>query len=295
MLLALVTMLGCRVSSDDVPSVPLIPAEPIEATPPTATTAQEHRLYQLLYTSEASDAAFEVGQRVRVRAWLAKAQFTTAELDGLRSTIRTVYETAAAEQETAVAYAEREREALVPIYLEMDARLATGTALTEQEGKAFADRLSAARASAYGNQPPAAARLERVRTLLKVTETWLRSLSDEKLANLLEARFFLVRRAHPLGNVGAYQQLVGLDWDGGQFAPLADSRGDVDQPQMDIGGLWSVERLRSAPEKYLVARQQQAVLIMAVAEPALLAALGLQDLAPLPETAANLTADLTTR
>lgn len=270
----LLLLAGCRVTSDDLTSVPLLPAaEPLVAPPPTAESDQEAALYQLLFASELGDDTFALGQRVRVRAWLGSLGLTAIEREGLRTLVIRVRGMARKHAADADAYAARELAALGPVYTELDARLQADPPPSEAELAAFAERLSAARATAHGESPPAAAQYAALRELLSLVTPWLGSLPTLTRERVLDARFFLVRRAHPLGNTGAYNQLVGLDWDGGQFAQLVETEA-TDPGQLDIGGLWSVEKKRTAPGKYLTLRQQQAIVVMATLDPALGEVLG---------------------
>lgn len=281
-----VTLVGCKVTADDLAAVPTIPAAPLDAPPPVAAGPGQDRLFQLLYAGEAGDPAFELGQRVRVRAWLASLKLREAELTGFKGVVARVRTLVAEQAEADRAEAATELAALQPVYAALEERLAQGP-VTDEEYAKFAEQLSAARLAAHGDGTPAAERETRVRAVLDAVAPWQGQLSMDTQLQLASARFFLVRRASPFGNVGAYHTLVGLDWDGGEFGNLDETKAAPDQPQMDVGGLWSLEKLRTPPARYLTARQVQAILALASLEPALVEALGVVDTPVAPATAAS--------
>lgn len=271
----ILSLAACKVTSDDLAAVATLPVTELQAPPPTATGPGQKRLFQLLYAGESGDAAWSMGQRIRVQAWLASIRLRPTEL---RRFIQVVIDVRAAVAAGAVAeklVEEAEFASLAPVYAELEARLVAGGEVTDAELAVFAEKLSSARVTAYGATTPDVARQERVRALLDVVAGWTGQLPEATHLKLAQARFFLVRRASPLGNPGAYHALVGLDWDGGEFSHLKETESAVDQPQMDIGGLWALEKLRAPPGRYLAARQVQAIVVLAALEPALAEALGI--------------------
>ncbi len=273
---------GCKVTADDLAAVPTIPAAPLEAPPPTAEGPGQDRLFQLLYAGEAGDPAFELGQRVRVRAWLSAAHFRDADLERFKKVVQRVRATVAQQAVDDATHAQTELAALEPVYRELDGKLAAGP-VSDEEMASFAEKLSAARLAANGDTTPSADRQERIRQLLDAVAQWQSQLPQDTLLKVAAARFFLVRRASPFGNVGAYHTLVGLDWDGGEFSHLDETAAAPDQGQMDVGGLWSLEKLRTPPARYLTGRQVQAIVVLAALEPALVEVLGLPEPPPLEE------------
>lgn len=281
----LLAFAACKITADDLAAVPTIPAADLVAPPPASAGPGQERLFQLLYAGESSDVAWALGQRVRVRAWLGSIHLREAELEGLKRVVEEVRAAVDAAVSAERAIESAELAALGPIYQDLDARLAAGTDVTEAEYAVFAERLSAARVLAHGGTAPEVARQERVRALLDIVARWEGQLPQDTKLKLAEARFFLVRRASPFGNPGAYHALVGLDWDGGEFSTLSETAAPADQEQMDIGGLWALEKLRAPPGKYLSARQVQAIIVMASLEPAFAEALGLTSQSPGPAPA----------
>ncbi|MSQ03706.1 MAG: hypothetical protein EXR71_17770 [Myxococcales bacterium] len=272
---SLALVLGCQVTADDLPAVPTIPAAAFEAPPPTADGAEQERLFQVLYAGEVGDQSFEAGQRVRVRAWLASMGFSANEREALTVAMAAIAKQLELANQEERQFAEAESAQLLPIYAEIEAGYASGQQVTEDEMAGWSKRLTAARVAAYGEGTPASVRQARVRSTLDAVAPFVSQLSEDGRARMAAARFFLVRRVSPIGRVGAYHALVGLDWDGGEFPQLNEETTILEQPHMDIGGLWALEKYRGArPGTYLTGRQVQAIVIMACLEPALVEALG---------------------
>lgn len=281
----LLAFAACKITADDLAAVPTIPAADLVAPPPSAAGAGQERLFQLLYAGESSDVAWELGQRVRVRAWLSSIHLREAEMEGFKRIVGEVLAAVQAAETEEHTLESAELASLGPVYQDLEARLESGSEVTDEEYARFAERLSAARVAAHGDLPPEAARQERVRALLDIVARWQGQLPHDTQIKLSEARFFLVRRASPFGNPGAYHALVGLDWDGGEFSSLSETEAPADQKQMDIGGLWALEKLRAPPGKYLSARQIQAIIVLAALEPALTEVLGPTSQSPAPAPA----------
>lgn len=271
---------GCRVTPEELQAVPTVPDAQLTAPPPAADAPAEERLFQVLYAGESGDAAFEAGQRARVRAWLRTMPFRPVDLTLLADVVGRVRAAHVAGEAEERALAEQELAALGPVYAAIEARYAGPTPPTEDELAAFAAALSSARVSVYADQTPASLRQARVRTLLDLVAPFVDQLPDDAKVRLSTARFFLARRASPFGRIGAYHALVGLDWDGGEFAQLDETEPAPEQPQMDVGGLWALEKLRAPPGQYLSGRQLQAIVVMASLEPALAEALGVPEAPP---------------
>ena len=271
----ILSLAACKVTSDDLEAVATLPVTQLQAPPPSAEGPGQKRLFQLLYAGESSDAAWNMGQRVRVRAWLASIRLRPTELEGFKQVVTEVHAAFAAGAAAEKLVEEAELATLAPVYAELEARLVAGGEVTDEDLAAVAEKLSSARVIAYGTTTPDVARQARVRALLDVVARWTGQLPETTHIKLSQARFFLVRRASPLGNPGAYHALVGLDWDGGEFSHLDETEAAVDQPQMDIGGLWALEKLRALPGRYLGASQVLTIVVLAALEPALKEALGI--------------------
>jgi hypothetical protein len=275
LLLAICWIGGCKVRSEDFTRPVSVPRVDLgAATPPPAPSPAGEKLFQVLYAGEVGEAATAAGQRVRVRAWLDVLDLDAAEREGLRVLAREVRAMVEAERQARARLDGYELAAYTSIYRELEARLAEDAPLGEAEAAAFAARLEAARAAVYAGEDPRAAQLARVRAVLDAAAPWIASLPYEKQQRIASSRFFLQKRANPLLAPADYQALVGMNWDGGDFSAVAATEPPSGQSHMDVGGLWSVEHVRAPPDGYLVKRQLQAVLVMALLEPALVDVLG---------------------
>ncbi|MFZ5481681.1 MAG: hypothetical protein ACOZNI_33265 [Myxococcota bacterium] len=274
----IVWLAACHVDSTSFVRSKTIPDVSLEeASPPPAPGPSGEKLFQVLYAGETGEAAFAAGQRVRVRAWLDVMAFSAAELDGLRALVRDVRALVEEDRRARARLDGLELAAFSPIYAELDARLAAEGPLSEDEAAAFAARLETARAAVYGEEDPHVAQVARVRKLLNLTTPWIDGLPADKRDRLHLCRFFLAKESNPILNPADYQAIVGMDWDGGDFTALAATEAPKDQSHMDVGGLWSVEHLRAPPGAYLQHRQLQAIVVMAVTQPALGEVLGVSD------------------
>ena len=272
----LVALLGaCRVSADDVGRAINLPdLEAPAPRPPPAETAAAEKLYQLLYAGELGAEAHPAGQRARMLAWLQGMALSPEQLEGL---LALVGELRRAEDAEAAARAEvgaREQALLGPVYAELNARLATGTPLTESEAADFAVRLERARAEVAGGGAgdavdPRRAQVARVQALFDRVRPWTQALTRAQQAHLADSRFFLARRLGPLANPGAYAGFTGIDWDGGNIAVTDGTVRPDDERHMDLGGLWTTEHFRAPPEGYIDDLQLLAIVTLALQEPGL--------------------------
>jgi hypothetical protein len=267
--LAVLGLTGCEVRPEEFVRASVVPSVKLpEAGPPAASEPGQQRLFQLLYAGEYGDAAWARGQRARVMMWLATMEFSAEELSGLAELAGQVQKLAEEDRSLHAALDSREQAAYGPIYAELEARLMAGK-LSDPELQDLAERLEAARQGVLAEEDPWKAHLTRVQALLDAVTPWARSLNATRRAKLGESRYFLARRAAPLLNPAEYASLVGMVWDGGDFSSMALTGRPMEQRHMDIGGLWSLEALRSPPSAYLLERQVQAILVLALLEPAL--------------------------
>ncbi|MFN7144449.1 MAG: hypothetical protein ACK4YP_11775 [Myxococcota bacterium] len=276
-MLLLLLALACTVPAPDLArptTADPTPSDP--ASPPPARGPEEEKLYQALYAGETGEAAHARGQRTRLLAWMVALELTPHQLRGLAKAAEAVHAGETAVREARDALGAKELAAYEPIYAELDARLATGDPLTEAEGAAFAERLAAARAAVYADGDPRAAHYARVQGLLAQVRPWVAALSDEQRERLGESRFVLARRLGPLVNPGDYGDLVGTMWDGGDFGSLRATVRPTDQGHLDLGGLWSVEKMQAGPDRRLEHFQLEALVLMTLLEPELPAAIALR-------------------
>jgi hypothetical protein len=237
--------------------------------PPPTESAPAEKLYQLLYAGEVGAEARPAGQRARMLAWLQVMALSPEQLEGLLALVGTLRDAEREEEAARASLGAREGALFGPIYAELNARLATGTPLTEAEAAGFAARLESARAEVAYPVDPRRAQVTRVQGLLDRVRPWVGTLNRAQRGHLADSRFFLARRLGPLANPGAYAGITGIDWDGGNVA-IADGtvRAD-DERQMDLGGLWTTEHLRAPPEGYIDELQLLAIVTMALQEPGL--------------------------
>lgn len=291
-MLPLLLALGCTVPAPDLarPSTD-DPSATDPASPPPARGPAEEKLYQQLYAGELGEDAHARGQRARFVVWLAAMELTPEQLRGLAALADDVRVAEVAVRAARKEVGAKELAAYEAVYAAIEARAARPEPMTEAEAGAFAEALAAARTAVYTGEDPRAAHYARVRALLARVRPWMATLSDTQRARLSESRFVLARRVGPFVNPGDYGDLVGTMWDGGDFGSLRATQRTVDEGHLDLGGLWSVEKMQAGPDRRLEGFQLEAlVLFVALDEqvPAAIALrLGDEPSAALPEGASG--------
>lgn len=283
-LLGLAAVFGCHVSADTLPAPSIVP--PVElpaAGPPPITGAGGERLFQLLYAGEQGDQSFALGQKTRIFGWLRIMELSAGELNALSVLTADVAAMAAAAEARRTEADAIERAAYEARYAEINAALVKPST-TDADLAALAAQLEAARAGVAAQSDPWTQHLSDLSALIRRIDPWYEILDRSKRERASAARFFLTRRAAPLSNPSAYAALTGMVWDSGDFSALHRTGRPASQYQLDLGGLWSMEALRSPPGAYLVKRQIQAILVMAVLEPAFPGALAEWTAATAPPT-----------
>lgn len=264
---------ACEVHPDDIAKPNVVPQTTLEAPPPPPVEGVGgERLFQLLYAGELGEPAWAAGQQARIFAWLRVMDLSADQLAGLIALQERVAAMGAAAEASAAAIGDAEAVAYGSLYAEISAALARPET-TEAELDLLAERLAQSRAQVDSLGDPWTADLERTRALLDAVQPWLATLDRSRRERVTASRFFLTRRAAPLSSPGSYSRLTGMAWDGGDFQALSQSGRPDEQVHLDLGGLWSMEALRAAPGEYLVQRQIEAILAMALLEPALPSAL----------------------
>lgn len=276
-MLPLLLALACTVPAPDLarPSS-ADPTATDAATPPPARGPTEEKLYQQLYAGELGEAAHARGQRARLVVLLTVLELSPDQLRGLARLAEDVRAGAAAVAAEREALGERELAAFGPIYAALEARLAEPTPIGEEEAGEFAEKLAAARAEVYGAADPRASHYRRVQALLTSVRPWMATLSTTQRARLAESRFVLARRVGPFVNPGDYGDLVGTMWDGGDFGSLRATQRPDDESHLDIGGLWSVEKMDVGPDRTLDGFQLEALVLMTAMEAELPAAIAIR-------------------
>ena len=272
-LAVLLSLTACAMSGDDLPHPSIVAAVELPAVnPPPMPTPEGERLFQLLYAGETGDAAWAQGQKARIFGWLRIMELSPGELNALLVLSDEVAGLAAAAEAHRAQQDARELAAYGPIYARINAAL-TNPATTDGDLAALAGELETARKSLEAEGDPWVQQLDDLDNLLDKVEPWYEILDRSKRERASAARFFLTRRAAPLTNPGEYAALTGMIWDGGDFSALHRTGRPQQQYQLDLGGLWSMEALRSAPGEYLKKRQVQSILVLALLEPAFAPAL----------------------
>ncbi len=281
--LACVASLACKVDSTDFQRAPTLEAVALEGpTPPPAQGPEGEKLYQLLFAGELGPQAADMGQHARMLVWLGVMDFSEVQLDALVRLLDRLDAAREDQQAQRVDQDLRELTILGPIYQRIAEAWSAGATPTEAELAAFATELQAARATLYGDEDPRAAELARTTVLMDHVGAWVTTLSPQQQHDLAQCRFFLRRRLGPLLNPGDYGDLTGISWDGGDFRGINTTFRDDDEHHMDIGGLWSTEHMRAPPHLYLDTLQLKALVVMALKEPGLRAAIAARRSTPSP-------------
>jgi hypothetical protein len=240
---------------------------PPSAAPAAAPAAPP--LYQLLYAAETGDTARRVGQRARMLVWLSDVGFTPEELLALRA--RAEAAAAASAAAAADAAAARDAEAaLVPALQAVADRYATASPPDDAE----LERLAAALGSARADLPdPREARWKALTTELAAIGAWVESLPADRQARLSDSRFFLSHRVGPLTAPGAYTDWLGTPWNGSDFGALRVAEPPADEPELNIGGLWTADVVGQGPDQRIRGVRLASLLLVAFAEPGLVEAI----------------------
>jgi hypothetical protein len=259
---------GCKYGPDDfarrVTDEEVVTLTP---SPPSAPVPEGEKLYQLLYGDEFGPAARPLGQRVRILAWLHGLGLDSDQRDALARLAIEVQGAVHLDRVERDRLGEAELAAYSPIYTELIRGFTGERPLDAADLEAFSESLSAARLQVHVAGDPHRQAFERTKKILQLVQSWTNTLDKAQRERLADARFFLRRRLGPLVNPGHYEALVGTRWDEGDFNTLRYAARDVDEPAMDLGGLWRSEAYRVKPGMHLNAMQVQAIVAMAVTEP----------------------------
>lgn len=254
---------GCRVDlSAAGPGGPAAPA-------PSAAVAEPEPLYRSLYAGEVGEPARRLGQRARMLIWLSEAGFTPAELEALKALAMA----AKAAEAEALARAEAAgvaEAALTPALQAIAARYAAGPPPEDAELAALGAALEAARAPL---EDPRKATWEALTAQLRAAEAWVTTLPAQRQEHLADARFFLQHRAGALSTPGAYTDWLGTPWNGADFGALRVTPPGDDEPEMNVGGLWTADVVGHGPDSRIRGARLAALLVLAFTEPGLVEAI----------------------
>jgi len=239
-------------------------ASSLEATPPPAPGPEGEKLYQLLYGGEVGPQAHASGQRARMLAWLASMDLSEAQLRGLLALVDAAAAKQAEDQATMQALGAQEQAFYTPVYQQLVQLYASGEPVQDAQLAPLAAQLEQARAQVQAQGDARAAHFRRVAQVFALAQAWAEGLTADQRSRLGQARFFLGRELGPFVNPGDYADFLGTTWAGGDFGSLRATLRPADEGQMDIGGLWSAERVQGAPEHELQSYQLTVILMFAV-------------------------------
>lgn len=242
---------------------------PTQPSPPLpAATPGGEALYQVLYAGEVGQQAGALGERVRAMAFLHVLKLDAAQLDELLRLIAARQALMGEERRAREAVDTRELAAYGPAYREL-------LALLEQPGEPpdadlvrIAAQLTAARGVA-GTDSERGEHFRRLQVLLGHVRAWVETLTPAQQDHLHECLFLLRRRLGPFATPGDYSEMISPLWQGGDFASLARTARPADERPLDIGLLWSLEDTDGKHQLRLRGLQLQALVFMALEEPAL--------------------------
>ena len=263
MLLSLLLLGACASSPDPQP-----------AAAPEAAEATAPPLYQLLYAGEHGDATHAAGQRLRATIWLRQLDPTPAQRAALTDLVQLAGRLRAEQDAERAALGARERELVLPIYDELARALDAPGGPDPAALAALEARLAEARAQVTADLDPAVTGFRRITLLYEAARGVVRRFPAEQRADLGAARLLLERSVSPLRTPGADAAQLGGTWEAMDFAALKVDPRDGAAGPLDIGGLWSTEKIEQAGNTELIEAQLAAILMVASAEPALARALG---------------------
>lgn len=240
-------------------------------------------LYQLLYAGEHGDAAHAAGQRLRARIWLDHLAPTPEQARALRELVALAAALRQEQDAERAALGAREVALLLPLYAELDALLDRPGASDPAALQDLATRIAAARGEVTAEADPAVTGFRRVTKLFEAARSAVRTFPADQREALGAARLLLERSVSPLRTPGADAAQLGGTWEAMDFAALKVDPRDAAADPLDIGGLWSTEKIDQAGNTDLIEAQLAAILMVAAQEPALATALGVAP--PPPATA----------
>lgn len=253
---------GCKVDLAGV-------GPPPAAAKAAVAAAEPEPLYRALYAGESGEPARQVGQRARMLVWLSDVGFTAEELEALKA-LAAGARTAQAEAEARAAAARTAEAALLPALQAVADRYAGASPPSEAELGELAAQLDAARAPLVD---PREATWKALTAQIAAAEAWVRTLPAQRQDRLADARFFLQHRIGALSTPGAYTDWLGTPWNGSDFGALRVQPPGADEPEMNVGGLWSADELGHGPDARLQGARLAALLVLAFAEPGLVEAI----------------------
>ena len=250
-----------------------------------AAEATPTPLYQLLYAGEHGDRAHAAGQRLRATVWLRQLDATPEQRAALVALVTLAGQLRGQQDAERATLGAREHTLLMPLYDELAVALDAPGGPDPNTLTDLGARLAAARAQVTADLDPAVTGFRRITRLYEAARGVVRQFPAEKRADLGAARLLLERSVSPLRTPGADAAQLGGTWEAMDFAALKVDPRDSSSGPLDIGGLWSTEKIDQAGNTELIEAQLAAILMVAAADPALAAALGVVPSAPAPAPA----------
>jgi hypothetical protein len=243
-----------------------VQSQPVKPLPTTSGAGEA--LYQLLYAGEVGEQAGALGDRVRAAAFLEVLGLDAAQLAGLLALAEAHAILREQERLAREALDARELEAYGPPYRALLALLEQPGQPPDADLARIAEQLELARATT-GSDQERAQHFRRIHTYLDQVRVWVETLDAGQQERLRGCLFLLQRRLGPFTNPGDYSEVVSPLWGAGDFGSLTRTVRPPDERPLDIATLWSVENTDGKHELRIHGLQLQALVLLALEEPAL--------------------------
>jgi len=257
---------GCPTSVSDLTVLPPKTEEAQATVSQNNADTPQEKLYQLLYPAELGESTYALGQRVRILSWLTVLELSPNELSFLQSKAVQVQERTKADHEMVSKTIEQDGLLLGTEYERLIIAFSGAAIPSEEILASAAQHITKARTEIANRKALRKKQKERFLKLISVVRPWISSLSSQQREQLGHHRFFLTRRLGPYTTPRDYGDFVGIAWDGGDFTGLRSTIRLEGEHQMNLGGLWTTERLRAPPMGYLTDIQLSAITVMAMQE-----------------------------
>lgn len=249
--------IACSIEPTEMPTEALI--DQIESSPTPAG-------YQLIYDGSNTPTPDPNQQRVRILLWLQRMNFNVSQLNQLEELRQSVLERENSLRQLEQKYTKQVVESETPIYNQLWDSLRQGRTLDSPELEPLLEQLKIVREQ-NSRTTLLEIRLETIKAIIEGQGGFLRSLSPEQEATIVDALFFLRHLLDPISNPRDFSLLIGNTYEPGQYAILMNGSSQLAQQSSNIGGLWSDE-----PEltgRVLHEAQREVILYLALLEPAL--------------------------
>ena len=250
----------------------LISCQPSPTTMPTeelvdATENQEPpAAYQLIYETHNVVQPDPNQQRVRVLLWLERMNCNLSQLQKLEELRQLVLNKQSQLEDLERTRTQKIQEAQTPIFNQIWDLLRQGVRIEDEAMAGLLNSLQDIQTE-FDQSSTLDARLEGIKSIIEAEGTFLKSLSPEQEATLVDALFFLRYQLDPIGNPRDFSLLVGNTFEPGQYAILLKGTSKLARQSNNIGGLWSDE-----PEltgRVLHEAQREVIVYLALLEPSL--------------------------